>query len=339
MQTTKPFPALPMSRRAFSASLVLALGGLAAGCGRQSDRNTLRIGDQGKVLELPLQLAGQAANPPRPFEFTTFTDGPNMNAAFLAGALDVGMMGDTPALFASAAGADVVAIAAGRTPPNTYLQIVARPGSGITSLQDLRGKRVAFTKSTALHGYLLLSLERAGLTQADITPIDIPIVSLAKPLETGDADASLLGGPVLTNYLEHNPGARLIEAPDPGYTLILASRRSIENAGIRAALVDFSRRSARAGLWITANPDIWGKHYYEGVLHQDPATAKALIERQGKHRLFFAQVQNDAREHLQRQATALAKAGLLPEADATVARLFDPAINQEFNKVIEEAAA
>lgn len=328
-----------MDRRTFSASLILALGGLAAGCADQSNRNTLRIGDQGRILQLPLELSGEVGNPPRPFEFTTFTDGPNMNAAFLAGALDVGMMGDTPAIFASAAGADVVAIAAGKTPPNSYLQIVARPGSGIASLRDLRGKKIAFTRSTALHGYLLLALDRVGLSQSDITPIDIPLVSLAGALESKDADAALLGGPLMTSYIDHNPGAVLIEAPDPGYSLILASRRSIADGKIREALLDFSRRSARAGVWITANPDIWRKRYYEEVLHQDAATAKALIERQGKHRLFFAPAHDDAREHLRRQATVLAKAGLLPDPAATIARLFDPAINQQFNQAIEEAVA
>lgn len=333
---TRPFH---MDRRAFSASLVIALGALATGCARESDsdRNTLRIGDQGKILQLPLELSGENKNAPRPFEFATFTDGPNMNAAFLAGALDVGFMGDSPALFASAAGADVVAIAAGRVPPNLYYQFVARPGANVRSLADLKGKRVAFTKSTALHGYVLLSLERVGLTQADITPVDVPIVSLSRTLESGHADVAILGPPLLSTYLAQNPGSVAIEAPDPAYSLVLASRKAIADGDLRAALLDFAKRSTRAGRWINANLDIWRKQYYEGVLHQDPETAKALIARQGASRVFFAQVNDDARRHLQRQANAFAKAGLLPEADKIVAQLFDPAINQQFNTAIEEA--
>lgn len=330
--------ALTMSRRAFSASLMLALGGLAA-CGGKAGGGTLRIGDQGKALQRPVELSGEGRNPPLPFEWTTFNDGPNMNAAFLAGALDAGMMGDTPALFASAAGADVVAVALGNIPPNTLIRLVAPPGSGIRTVADLRGKRVAFTKSSSPQGYLLLALDEAGLAHTDIVPVDVPIVSLALMLESNSADAAVLGGALLSSYLARNPGAVLLDVPVAGYTSILASRASIEDAGKRAALLDFTQRAARAGRWIGANLDIWRKEYYENVLHQDPETARAMIAQQGESRLQFGPVPDEAHALWLRQARVLAKAGLLPNPDPVANRLFDPAINRQFNQAIAEALA
>ena len=338
---TRP-PIAALDRRAFSALLLLAPFGLAA-CGRGgSDAQTsatLRIGDQARSLELPIELAGQAGNTPRPLSFTTFTDGPNMNAAFLAKALDIGTMGDTPALFASAAGADVVVVAAGHARPNGLLQIVARPGTGIRSLGDLRGKSVAATRGTALHGYLLLALHRAGLKQGDIRLIDVPLVALGRTLQSGDADAAVLAGPQIVSYLAQEKGAVPLDAPDGVYNVILAARRALADAPTRAALRDFVQRGTRAGRWVEAHPQIWRERYYQGLQHQDAAIAQAMMARQRGYIRYFQPVDDTLRAHLERQAQLLAGAGVLPNTPETVARLFDPAVTREFNQVIKEASS
>ncbi|WP_066515690.1 PhnD/SsuA/transferrin family substrate-binding protein [Sphingobium cloacae] len=312
----------------------LMLAACRAGVG-DGGSSTLRIGDQSKSLQLPFELAGEVEGPPLPFQWMTFTDGPNMNAAFLSDALDVGTMGDTPALFASAAGADVVIIAAGSTAPNSYLQIIARPDTGIRTLADLKGKRIAFTKSTALHGYLLLALEHAGLSQADITPIDVPLVALMRALQSEAADAAVLGGPMIPGYLAQQPDAVVLDAPDGGYNVILAARRSLAHPTIRSALVDFVARGARAGEWLKAHPDIWREEYFRGVQHQDEAGAQALLKRVGI-RPYFKTVTAELRTHLERQAKLLSGAGALPPGPIA-ADLFDGGINREFNQAIEEA--
>lgn len=332
-----------LNRRAFSALLLMAPFGLAA-CGGaapdgQSGNGALRVGDQGKTLELPIELSGQSSGVPRPLAFTTFTDGPNMNAAFLARALDVGTMGDTPALFASAAGADVVVVAAGGMKPNSYLQLVARPNVGIRSLADLRGKSIALTKSTALHGYLLLALNRAGLQQRDVRIIDVPIVALARTLQSGEVDAAVLGGPQLVDYLSREKGAVPLDAPDGAYNVILASRQALADAPTRAVLRDFVQRGQKAGAWVKSHPEVWREKYYQGVLKQDAATAQALMARLDGYRSSFLPVNEALRTHLGRQAKLLADAGVLPNSADTVDKLFDPAVTLEFNQAISEAAS
>jgi sulfonate transport system substrate-binding protein len=262
-----------------------------------------------------------------------------MNAAFLAKALDIGTMGDTPALFASAAGADVVVVATGHSKPNGLLQIVARPGSGIRSLSDLRGKSIATTRATALHGYLLLALHRAGLQQGDIRLIDVPLVALGRTLQSGDADAAVLAGPQIVSYLAQQKDAVQLDAPDGEYNVILATRRALADAPTRAALRDFVQRSARAGQWVEAHPDVWRERYYQGLQHQDAATAQAIMARQQGYHRYFQPVDDALRAHLERQAELLTGAGVLPTATETIARLFDPAVTQEFNKVIKEASS
>ncbi|WP_241835031.1 ABC transporter substrate-binding protein [Pseudofrankia asymbiotica] len=183
--------------RLFSLAAVaalLAVGVAACGGGESSpdsssgDRTTLRIGDQGKTLELQLTLSGQNKGTPYGLGFNTFADGPHMNAAFSANRLDVGFMGDTPTLFANASSADVTAVAIAKSPTNTQT-IYARKDSGIQAPADLRGKKIAVTVGTSLHGYLLQQLDAAGLTEKDVTLVNVPVASLVSTFSSGQVDA------------------------------------------------------------------------------------------------------------------------------------------------------
>ncbi|HIK57141.1 MAG TPA: ABC transporter substrate-binding protein [Synechococcales cyanobacterium M55_K2018_004] len=86
-------------------------------------------------------------------------------------------------------------------------QIIVR--EGINSIADLRGKKVAAEEGTVDHFLLLLGLEKAGLTQADID---------FQPLETGAAAAAFVAGqldavgvfaPFTTKALER-PGSKTL---------------------------------------------------------------------------------------------------------------------------------
>ncbi|HKY15947.1 MAG TPA: hypothetical protein VJM33_13565, partial [Microthrixaceae bacterium] len=72
------------------------------------DNTTLRIGDQQKLLQTPLEVSGELDWVQFEPEWSTFVGGPPLLEAFRAGELDVGFVGDTPPLFAAAAGQDLV---------------------------------------------------------------------------------------------------------------------------------------------------------------------------------------------------------------------------------------
>ncbi|WP_412542516.1 ABC transporter substrate-binding protein [Longispora sp. K20-0274] len=145
---------------------------------------TLRIGDQGRSVELPLRLSGQLDNLPYRVEFSQFASGPLVNQAIQAGAIDYGSMGDTPAMFAQASGLPVSVVSVSRTDGPGYT-LVARPGSGVRTVADLRGKKVAYSKNTANHGFLLRVLDQRGLTQKDVSPVDVPLQNVGNVLESG----------------------------------------------------------------------------------------------------------------------------------------------------------
>ncbi|HEX4720910.1 MAG TPA: PhnD/SsuA/transferrin family substrate-binding protein, partial [Pseudonocardiaceae bacterium] len=143
-----------MKRALLAAALILVLGGGTACATSNAATNfgagsvTLRIGDQQQYVEEPLKLSGELSNLPYQVKFDQFGSGPLVNQAFGANAIDVGFMGDTPAMFAQASNLplNVIAVSSTSGPGTTLL---ARAGSGIHSLADLRGKKIASTRNTA----------------------------------------------------------------------------------------------------------------------------------------------------------------------------------------------
>lgn len=82
-------------------------------------------------------------------------------------------------------------------------RIVARPSSGITSLQDLKGKRIATFANTSAAVYLHEALATVGLNEADVTivsltegrdPNDVAQAS-AEALINGEVDALAIWEP------------------------------------------------------------------------------------------------------------------------------------------------
>lgn len=297
---------------------VLAVGVAACGGGGESSssspsspggKTTLRVGDQGKTLELQLTLSGQDKGAPFGLDYSTFADGPHMNAAFSANRLDVGFMGDTPVLFANASAAGITAVAVAKSTRNSQTIYVSKD-SGIHTPADLKGKKVAVTVGTSLHGYLLQQLDSAGLTEKDVTLVNVPATSLVSTFTSGQVDAVVWVsqyGAALTGT-----GAQEIEtAPLPQYSVILASKSALKDPTRRTAIEDFLVRLSRASTWPKAHPDAWVQAYYVQLLKQDPATSRTFFD--SLPATQYAPVTDDFAQFQQKQADLLIDAGQLPK--------------------------
>jgi sulfonate transport system substrate-binding protein len=115
-----------------------------------------------------------------------FQFGPPLLEAINVGGVDFGFVGDSPPIFAQAAGARIRYVAAVKSDGNTQAIIVPQE-SPIKTLADLKGKRIAFGKGSSAHNLLVAALEKAGLSWGDITPA---------PLAPADATAAFVKGAV-----------------------------------------------------------------------------------------------------------------------------------------------
>jgi NitT/TauT family transport system substrate-binding protein len=64
-------------------------------------------------------------------------------------------------------------------------RVIVRADSGITSIEQLRGKEVAFPAGTSGEQILNLALEEAGMTQADIIPVIMDPSTLVAAFSSG----------------------------------------------------------------------------------------------------------------------------------------------------------
>jgi sulfonate transport system substrate-binding protein len=114
--------------------------------------------------------------------------GSNKALEFLnAGSIDFGSTAGAAALIGKINGNPIKSIYVYSRPEWTAL--VTRKDTGITKVEDLKGKRVAVTRGTDPHIFLVRSLQDAGLTEKDVKLVLLQHPDGRTALERGDVDA------------------------------------------------------------------------------------------------------------------------------------------------------
>jgi len=179
-----------------SAVLVAALA--LAGCsvdrsGEDKSKPTIRLAYQsfpsGDLIVKNNKWLEEAL-PDFNIKWTKFDSGADINTAFVAKEVDFAAVGSSPVARGLSAPLNIpyqVAFVLDVAGDNEAL--VARNGTGIDTVADLRGKRVATAFASTAHYSLLAALSQAGLTAKDVNLIDLqPQASLAA-WQRGDIDA------------------------------------------------------------------------------------------------------------------------------------------------------
>ncbi|MEA2756045.1 MAG: sulfonate transport system substrate-binding protein [Aliidongia sp.] len=104
-----------------------------------------------------------------------------------AGSIDFGSTAGSAALVAKVNGNPIKSIYVFSRPEWTAL--VTAKDSKITAVADLRGKRVAVTRGTDPHIFLVRALLEAGMSERDITPVLLQHADGKTALIRGDVDA------------------------------------------------------------------------------------------------------------------------------------------------------
>lgn len=114
--------------------------------------------------------------------------GPAVNEALANGQADFAYLGDLAAIVGKANGLDTRVLAAGVRGVKSYLGVV--PGSGIKSLHDLKGKRVAVFRGTANQLSFASALASQGLTERDLKVINLDFNAANAALAARQIDAT-----------------------------------------------------------------------------------------------------------------------------------------------------
>ncbi|MCU7251145.1 ABC transporter substrate-binding protein [Pseudomonas koreensis] len=114
--------------------------------------------------------------------------GPVINEAFANGQVDLAYLGDLAAIIGKSNGLDTRLLSATARGVKQYLGVV--PGSGIKTLQDLKGKRVAIFRGTATQLSFDAALASVGLSEKDVKVINLDFNAAVAALAAKQIDAS-----------------------------------------------------------------------------------------------------------------------------------------------------
>lgn len=215
-------------------------------------------------------------------QWAQITGGPKVTEAFHAGALDVGASADVPPVHAIWVGIPVKIIAAQlhRDPAAHPIYVFGvAPGAGVSTLADLRGKRIAFSPGQVQGEVVLRTLQEQHLTRADVKLIELPSFGdvYISALGAGSVDAApIQAGAVAKRYINQY-GARGAKVLPHGpfrddLTVLYVREDTLRDPAKAAALRRYVAVWVRANQWIQDHPQGWAQLYWEksqGLSHED----------------------------------------------------------------------
>lgn len=196
-----------IARAVLSVGIVATIVGASYG----QDR-VVRIGFQKYGKLVLLKGRGSLEEKLKPLGYTVswteFPSGPPLLEALNVGAIDFGVAGEAPPIFAQAAGAPLVYLA--NDPPAPQGEAILVPkDSPLKSVADLRGKKVVLNKGSNVHYLLVRALEQAGLKYGDIQPVFLAPADALAAFTRGAVDAWVIWDPYEA-AAEASTGARIL---------------------------------------------------------------------------------------------------------------------------------
>lgn len=247
--------------------------------------------------------------------------GSNKALEFLnGGSIDFGSTAGGAALVGKANGNPIKAIYVYSRPEWTAL--VTGKDSAIKSVADLKGKRVAVTRGTDPHLFLLQALNQAGLSEKDIKPVLLQHPDGGRALVSGQVDAWAGLDPHMAQH-ELKEGVVLFHR-DPSLNTygVLNVREAFakENPALVERLLKVYERGRKYAL---ENPDELRGYLVKAAKVEDAVAQKQLSERTD---LSNPVIGDEHRKALTAAGTVLRDIGVLKadtDIQALVAELID----------------
>jgi sulfonate transport system substrate-binding protein len=297
-----------IARAVLSVSLVAATVGASYG-----EDKVVRIGYQKYGKLVLLKGRGTLEQKLKPFGYsvswTEFPSGPPLLEALNVGSIDFGIAGETPPIFAQAAGAPLVYLAYDPPAPQGEAILVPRD-SPLKSVADLKGKKVALNKGSNVHYLLVRALERAGLKYSDIQTVFLAPADALAAFTRGSVDAWVIWDPYEA-AAEASTGARIL-ADGTG---LVANHQFYFSS--RKFLTD-NVKAVDVVLDALNEVDDWTKHNIEAVAEQLspsiglPASVLAVSLRRESYGIL--PINNEVIASQQRIADTFVALGLVPKA-------------------------
>ena len=293
-----------IDRRTFlTGTLVVSGLGLLSACARGADASgagldtrsplptkvppgtKLTIAASLGALSLEAKLSGQLKNLPFTVpQWPNIGAGPDVINAFRAHSLDVANNAGIPPIQAEyqSFNARIVAVSLTRKP--TYV-FATKPHSDIHSVEDFRGKKLAFSQGQAQGVVILRALNKAGIKYSDVKLVPLTSDQFHTALQVGQVDVAPLGITQIHQYLNQygKDGAREITTDVVDLLNILWSPADVlaDKAKV-AAIAAYIPVWARGLVWVYEHPGQWVEDYYVKTQDITAAQGEDIMRRSNK---------------------------------------------------------
>lgn len=132
---------------------------------------------------------------------TEFQDGPTIIAAMESGSIDIGYIGQGAHKLCINGQATIFALS------HISNGDALIGGEGIASVEDLAGKKVAYSSGSSSEDILVNSLTKAGMTMNDIEAVDMDASAIVTAMLSGGVDACATWSPNSLKILDEMPNA------------------------------------------------------------------------------------------------------------------------------------
>jgi sulfonate transport system substrate-binding protein len=249
----------------------------------------LVVADQNELLQTLMIVSGAQAKLASNVTYANFLGGPAILEAFRAGALDLANVGNTPPIQAHAAGEQIPIVAA-RTSSETDYFLAVRPGLKIDSLEELRGKSIAYGEGTGRQPFVLNALKLAGLSKKDVHLVPLRAADFPDAIRSGQVDVAALNEPHFSRYLadfaDRNASAIPKQQNDrlpKSLTYLYASKKALDEPAKAAAIREFVSAWIDASRWSQNNRDAWVDAYYVKRQNLKLADGRKIAQAEGNY--------------------------------------------------------
>lgn len=193
-----------------AAALAIVVGGTLSACGDDDADAPKPAAGLPKQVRIAYQAIPngdlvvkhekwlEAALPGVDVTWTKFESGGDVNTAIVAGSIDIGLAGSSPVTRGLSAPLNITY----RVPwihdvIGDAESLVVRKDLGVTDVAGLKGKKVGTPFASTAHYSLLAALEKAGLSESDLTIVDLEPPDILAAWKRKSIDAAYVWTPVL----------------------------------------------------------------------------------------------------------------------------------------------
>lgn len=188
---------IPKSFRTIAAGLAL-IGASALGAPASAADKEVTFAYQEMIVPMRVIMASGAIEKATGYKITwrKFAAGGDVIRAMASGNVALGEVGSSPLAAAASQGLDLQLFWILDDIADAE-QLVARNGSGVEKVADLKGKTVATPFVSTAHYQLMFALKKAGLGPAQVKVLNMRPPEIAAAWERGDIDATFVWGAAL----------------------------------------------------------------------------------------------------------------------------------------------